>query len=195
MAGFSLHADPSLGFGRSILSEGLTLQQLLELLRIFELPPILYDVSQLPPTPKVPWAGPDPTPPANALDAHPGLWGHADHRDLLPLSQLGISDLVATQDHAFVLCGYQRVPRPGQGDWIKFVRNDDQRGPYLPVGDVLQDVSADGYRYSPWEALIVPVPEKVWLSPEQPSAPAGRLCRPQRRLGVAASQAARHSST
>lgn len=178
MAAFSLHADPSLGFGRPLPSGGLTVQQLLELLRIFELPPILYDVSQLPPTPKVPWADPDPTPPANDPDAHPGLW---DIR-IIPICcrylNSGYPVLVATQDHAFVLCGYQRVPRAGQGDWIRFIRHDDQRGPYLTVDDVLHDVSADGYKYSPWQALIVPLPEKLWLSPE-----------PAERTGGAAMQA------
>ncbi len=166
MAAFSLLADPSLGYGRPLPSGGLTVQQLLELLRVFELPPILYGVSQLPPTPNVPWAKPDPTPPANDPDAHPGLW---DTR-IIPICcrylNSGYPILVATLDHAFVLCGYQRVPRPGQGDWIQFVRNDDQRGPYLTVDDVLHDVSADGYQYSPWEALIVPLPDKLWLSPE-----------------------------
>jgi hypothetical protein len=45
----------------------------------------------------------------------------------------------------------------------------------LPVDDVLQDVSADGYRYSPWEALIVPVPEKLWLSPEPAERAGGEV--------------------
>jgi hypothetical protein len=166
MAAFSLLADPSLGWGRPIPSAGLTIQQLLELLRVFQLPANLYSVRQLPPTPKVPWAPPDPTPPANDPNAHPGLWDTRIIAICCRYLNSGYPVLVATKDHAFMLCGYQRVPRTGQDDWIRLVRHDDQRGPYLTVDDVLHDVAADGYQYSPWEALIVPLPEKLWLSPE-----------------------------
>jgi hypothetical protein len=74
---------------------------------------------------------------------------------------------VASGDHAFVLCGYHRERRAGKRHWITFIRHDDQRGPYLQVGNVLDDVDQDtGYRYSPWQCLIVPLPAKLWLPPE-----------------------------
>ena len=74
-----------------------------------------------------------------------------------------------------MLCGYQREIRPGQSDWIRFIRHDDQRGPYLVVDDVLNDVAADGYEYSPWKYLVVPLPEKVWLTAKPTEASGARL--------------------
>jgi hypothetical protein len=167
MAEFSLSAEPGLGYGRPLPSPGLTVQQLLELLRSFDLPPSFYDVRQLPPSQLVPWADPDPVPPTGSTDLHPGLWDTRIVRIACRYLNSGLPVLVATADHAFVLSGYSRSQRDGGRDWISFVRHDDQRGPYLPVDDVLKDVDpVTQYEYSPWECLIVPLPEKLWLPPE-----------------------------
>jgi hypothetical protein len=94
--------------------------------------------------------------------------------------------LVATSDHAFVLCGYRRTPRDQQPDWITFVRHDDQRGPYLTVDDIFNDTDPDsGYNYSPWEALIVPLPDKLWLPPEPAEYTGGMLMQGLARLAAA----------
>lgn len=72
----------------------------------------------------------------------------------------GLPVIVGGDGHAFVLTGYQRV-RAGQPDErIRFFRHDDESGPYDAVENYLFD------EYSPWEYLVVPLPEKVYLSGE-----------------------------
>lgn len=160
LAAFPLSANPGLGLGRPIPSGGMTVQQLMELLRTFDLPPAFYRVNQLPPPPDLPWPRKeDPDAPA----PHP-------HSALIAIScrylNSGYPVLVGTSGHAFVLCGYTRRRRGGR-DWITFVRHDDQRGPYLEVKDVFDDVDpGTGDAHGPWESLVVPLPEKLWLSPE-----------------------------
>lgn len=174
MAAFSLSADPSLGYGRPLPSDGLTAAQLLELLRVFDLPSRLYAVRNLPsvrPTP--PGVQPDDGPPDGTDD--PGL---SDTRIIAICCRYlnsGIPVLVTTRDHAFVLCGYRRRPREDSPDWIEFIRQDDQFGPYLTVENVFKDVAPTGYRYSPWQLLIVPMAEKLWLPPEPAEGLGARL--------------------
>jgi hypothetical protein len=162
-ADFSLKADASLHPSRTTPSGGLTVTQLSELFRTFELPAIFYQVGKLP-SPRLPWQPPDPTPPTPGMV--PGLW---DHR-IIPVAcrhlNSGNPVLVGTQDHAFILCGYRRVDTPQPG-WIEFVRHDDQTGPYRLVTNVLADRDAViGKVYGPWQTLHVPMPDKLWLAPE-----------------------------
>jgi hypothetical protein len=84
---------------------------------------------------------------------------------------------VANKDHAFVLCGYRRDKKdPNSPDWITFYRQDDQRGPYLTVDDVFNDTHPPtSFVYSPWEALMIPLPQKLWLPPEPVEFKAGQL--------------------
>ena len=161
-ADFSLKADASLQPNRATPSGGLTVTQLSDLFRNFELPAMFYSVGELP-SPGLPWQpkGPVPTP---GLEA-----GHWDHR-IIPVAcrhlNSGNAVLVGTRDHAFVLCGYRRADQPQPG-WIEFVRHDDQAGPYLLVGNVLKDIDATtGKIYGPWRTIHVPLPEKLWLAPE-----------------------------
>jgi len=160
MAEVSLSADPGLGMGRPLPSSGLTVQQLLELLRIFGLPPIFYDIENLPSSPAAPWSQPPRRPSAKIRKKHPGLWDTRIFRICCRYLNSGFPFLVTTEDHVFVLCGYRRRPRSGAGDWIEFIRHDDQRGPYLAVNDVFAD------QYAPWQSLIVPLPDKLWLPPD-----------------------------
>jgi len=156
MADFSLLADPSVAEGRPLPSQGLTGLQLSNLMREFDLPPIVYRMGQLP--------GPDPAPEDPAAD--PGTW---DTRAVAVLCRFLNSShpvLVGTREHAFVVIGYRRELRD-EKPWIGFVRHDDQRGPYLLVDDILHDVDPlSGDRYSPWQLLVAPVPDKLWLLPE-----------------------------
>ena len=171
MAAFSMMADQSLGYGRAVPSEGLTVQQLLQLFRQFDLPCAFYDIESLPAIPPGPGTPPNPTPTLDASGRQlpAGTW---DSRIISIASRYlnsRIPVLVGNQTseaHAWVLCGYERQTRTGQADMIRFVRHDDQRGPYLWVNDVLADAAPDGYQYTPWRFLVVPLPEKVWLSPE-----------------------------
>lgn len=178
MASFSLMADPSLAPNRPLPSQGLTAAQIVELFRVLELPARLYDVRSLPsvrPTP--PAAPPDPTPPVDddGMVRHPGLWDPRIFSIICRYLNSKIPVLVGTRDHAFVLCGYRRRPRKGNPDWIEFIRQDDQVGPYMTVENVFDDVAPNGYRYSPWQLLIVPMPEKLWLTPEPAEGLGSRL--------------------
>lgn len=181
MAAFSVMADASLGYGRPIPSEGLTVQQLLELLRLFDLPCLAYDVENLPSIAIGPGTPPDPTPkldPATGERLPAGRWDTRIVSICCRYLNSGIPILVGNQGsdaHAWVLCGYDRQPQAGDHDWIRFVRHDDQRGPYLWVTDVLNDVAPDGYAYAPWRYLVVPLPDKLWLAPEPAEATAVAL--------------------
>jgi len=171
-ADFSLKADSSLQPSRALPSGGLTVHQLSELFRVFDLPAMFYSVGELP-SPRLPWQTPDPIDPGGNLPA--GVW---DHR-IIPVAcrhlNSGYPVLVGTHDHAFILCGYRRVDSPQPG-WIQFIRHDDQRGPYRLVDDVLHDVdAATGDAYTPWRTMHVPVPEKLWLAPEAAERKAGIL--------------------
>ena len=160
MADFSLFADASVALGRPMPSPGLTGLQLSNLMRDFGLPPIVYRMGSLPESGQEPPVLPhDPS-------ADPGTW---DARAIAVLCRFLNSTypvLVGTHDHAFTVIGYRRELREGR-PWISFVRHDDQRGPYLVVDDICADVDpATGYVYKPWQLLIAPVPEKLWLLPE-----------------------------
>lgn len=182
---FSLRANPSLSMGRPVPSSGLTLIQISDLLRQFDLPPIHYNVRDLPTEQLVPWARPDPTPPVDEPDKHPGFWDSRLIRICCRYLNSGLPVLATNSNHAFVLCGYERQSRVDEPDWITFYRHDDQRGPYLRVDNVLDDRDPDSdYIYSPWEALIVPVPEKLWLPPEPVESLGGQLLqRLEARIG------------
>lgn len=178
-AEFSLKADASLHPSRSTPSAGLTVMQLSELFRTFDLPALFYSVGELP-SPELPWQPPDPTP---VPDKPPGLWDHRIVAVACRHLNSGNPVLVGTRDHAFVLCGYRRtnVPRPG---WIEFVRHDDQSGPYVMVSNVLADVDpTTGKVYGPWRTMQVPMPEKIWLAPEVAERKGGEfLERASRRI-------------
>lgn len=175
-ADFSLKADASLQPNRAMPSGGLTVVQLSDLFRTFELPAMYYLVGDLP-SPGLPWQPADPVPPPPQPGAGPAAPGTWDHR-IIPVAcrhlNSGNPVLVGTNDHAFILCGYRRDhPQPG---WIEFVRHDDQAGPYRVVNDVLNDVdAATGKVYGPWRTMHVPVPEKVWLAPEAAEKKGGRF--------------------
>lgn len=162
-ADFSLHADASLEPHQSLPSQGLTVTQLSDLFRKFDLPAKFYSVGYLP-SPGLPWQPPDPTSPDE--DAAPGSW---DHR-IIPTScrylNSGYPVLIGTNDHAFILCGYRRTDHL-HPNWIEFIRHDDQVGPYLAVDNVLNDFDARTNRaYGPWRTMHAPLPDKIWLSPE-----------------------------
>ena len=160
MADFSLFADASVAEGRPLPSQGLTGLQLSNLMREFELPPLVYRMGNLP------GSGQEPPLPPHDGNADPGTW---DTRAIAVLCRFLNSSypvLVGTHEHAFAVIGYKRTIHDNE-PWITFVRHDDQRGPYLWVHDVLNDADeATGDVYSPWQLLLAPVPEKLWLLPE-----------------------------
>lgn len=160
MADFSLFADPNVAEGRPLPSQGLTGLQLSNLMREFELPPILYRMGF------IPGSGQEPPLPPHDPDDDPGTWDTRAIAVLCRFLNSGYPVLVGTHEHAFVIVGYRRAVRQGQS-WIGFIRHDDQRGPYLEIDKILDDVDpATGHHHSPWQLLLAPVPDKLWLLPE-----------------------------
>lgn len=140
--------------------------QLSDLFRLLNLPASFYLLGQLPSTGLV-WQPIDPVPPSPSASG--GAWDSRVIAVMCRYLTSGYPVLVGTGNHAFVICGWKREPSTGL---ITFLRHDDQRGPYLQVGDVLNDVDpGTGHVYGPWRTLHVPLPPRLWLPPE----PAERL--------------------
>ena len=160
-AEFISMVNPSLNLERVVPTSGLNVSQLSDLFRSTNLPSMFYRLGQLP-LDRLPWQPSSPTDPGIRPDGTrppPGTWDTGVVPILARYLNSGYPVLVGTQNHAFVVCGYRRSTiRPG---WIDFYRNDDQRGPYKLVEDVLQDPDQ-----TPWSTLHVPLPDKVWLGPE-----------------------------
>jgi hypothetical protein len=171
-AWFALNAQP--GLGRPVPSPGLNLFQVSELLRTSGLPSVLHDIEQLPRTSTaltLHWV-PSPTPPAPTdPNQHPGYWDYRIIRVCCRYLNSDLPIIVATAGHVFVLVGYRRVPRAGMPDWIELMRHDDEVGPYTEVGDIFSDPEG----YTPWQWIIAPLPERIWLSGELAEYVAGRL--------------------
>ena len=176
MGAFSIRADTALGLGRPIPSEGLTVEQLLQVLTAVDLPPAVNLVKHLPKYDRDNWTR---SSGSTSRRGHPGTWD----RDLVKICcqylNSGFPVIVTTDNHAFVLCGWKRDPakaprtrrgrrsgKDAQPGYVKFYRQDDQAGPYVAIDDLFNDVDPrTGVRYSPWESVIVPLPEKLWLPP------------------------------
>ncbi len=76
----------------------------------------------------------------------------------------GIPVTVAGGGHAFVLVGYQRTDPGTPDERIQFIRQDDEVGPYQLVPNFRLDT------YRPWQYLVIPLPEKLYLSGEEAEA-------------------------
>ncbi len=163
-------ADASLSLGRPVPSKGLTVNQVSELFRILDLPPIYYDVNDLPDS-ETNWQLRQARPTRPGLltvspeNRHGGKWDTRIFPTCCRYLNSGLPVLIGTQDHAFVLCGYRRVSDGAGGTKIVFIRHDDQRGPYLEVDNPLDDVG-----YTVWSAVVAPLPDKLWLTPEAAEA-------------------------
>jgi hypothetical protein len=72
--------------------------------------------------------------------------------------------VAAGSRHAFVLVGYKRTDPGSKDERIRFICQDDGRGPYQVIDDFNHD------RYGPWDYLIVPLPEKVFVPGEKAEA-------------------------
>lgn len=154
---FATGVDASLSPHREVPSRGLTLGQMSDIIRRNGLSPLFYQPGDLP-APNLPWTQPPPAHNRSAVDTRlvAVMCRHLNS---------GFPLMVAAADHAFNIVGWIRdTTRTG---WIRFVRHDDQRGPYLWVDDLSVDTDpATGHNYGTWKALIVPLPPKVWLPPE-----------------------------
>jgi hypothetical protein len=76
----------------------------------------------------------------------------------------GLPVIVGGGEHAFVLVGYERLNAGQSDERIRFIRHDDEAGIYIDI---------DNYRfdeYAPWEYLVIPLPQKVYLPGEDAEA-------------------------
>lgn len=98
---FAVEADSSLLPARALPTSGLTVAQLSDLMRKFELPPMFYLVGALPdiglPT--------SPAPPTPQPGQEPGHWDTRIIPTVCRHLNGGNPVLVGTNDHAFILCG------------------------------------------------------------------------------------------
>lgn len=116
--------------GRAIPSPGVNLTQLLEAATAIGVPPRVYSLAR-----------PEEDPEAlicRYLNSH------------FPV-------VIFARSHAFLLVGYQRVPAADGSHEIRFLRHDDESGPYEWV-----DLRVDPHGM--WSSVIVPLPTKVHLS-------------------------------
>jgi hypothetical protein len=135
-------AVPSaVGFGRPMPSPGLTVNQLTEASRLIGLPSLLYRLRG------------------------PGLLpGETVYSLACRYLNSGMPVIIGGGGHAFTLVGYQPYFAPDGSKRIRFIRQDDETGPYQLVDNASLDY------YSPWEVLVVPLPPKVYLSAEKAEA-------------------------
>lgn len=176
-ADFALLADPSLSMGRAVPTEGLTAQQIGDLMRRLGLPTAYHRVGSLP-SARLPWLDAEPDAPADDLDDEPGTWDIRLFAVICWYLNGGYPVIVGTQDHAFTIVGWSRDSQTGR---ILFTRHDDQRGPYLTVHNPLDDKVVDpvAHNYGPWRTLQAPLPPDLWLEPEAAERYAGYVLRAQ----------------
>lgn len=138
-----------LSIDRPLPSGGLNYHQLQAIFGGMGLPALMYLIGDLPSVLGVP----DPEPQEGM---EPGEWDTRLFSVISRYVNSGFPVLVGTQGHAFVVVGWFR-----EDGLMRFVANDDELGPYdvieLPMDDPLR---------GPWEALMVPLPPRVFLTAE-----------------------------
>jgi hypothetical protein len=133
---------------RALPSKGMTFLQLQAVFGAFGQPALFYGLRKMPQVPGV--ADPEPV-----EGAAPGKWDTRLFSVVCRYLNSGFPVLIGTEDHAFVIVGWYR-----EGEWIRFVVNDDQRGPYGLIEFPLADERGT------WQAIMVPLPSSVLLSGE-----------------------------
>lgn len=149
-----IDATPTmLSLERPLPSKGMSLQQLQAVFGAFQQPALFYGLGKMPRVAGV--EDPAPPPPADGHVLLPGKWDTRVFSVVCRYLNSGYPVFIATQDHAFALVGWYR-----DGDWIRFIVNDDQRGPYGVIDSPFEDSRGV------WQALMVPLPPRVLLSAE-----------------------------
>lgn len=141
---------------RELPSSGLTTEQVQAIFGALRLPAIFYNVRDLAPVP----GGRKGRYPADRPPRWPHLRQRQDFRERIlrvvcKYLNSGFPVIVVATDHAFTLVGWQRR-RDGN---ISLVACDDQVGPYQLIDDPLSHPKV-------WKALMIPVPEKAYLTGE-----------------------------
>lgn len=130
----------AVGLGRPTPSLGLTIHQMLEASRLIGLPCLLYDIQRS----------------AAAKESMYSL--------TCRYLNSGIPVIIAGGGHAFTLIGYQPYRSHDGSKLIRYIRQDDEVGPYQVVNNPNLD------DYHPWKYLIVPLPTKIYVSGEKAEA-------------------------
>lgn len=166
---FTASVDPGLAIGRPIPSTGLSLEQLTELLTKFGLPPVVADISSLD-TSDVP-------PNRRSSSIITRVRGLSDQErssaairiccrylnsgiPVIAILRQWRNDADRSDRHAVVVCGYSSR----NGSQLRLIINDDSRGPYLNVQNILRDSDEATGQKRRWDQLIVPLPEKLWMT-------------------------------
>jgi hypothetical protein len=124
--------------GRLLPSPGLNIDQLVDAASAIGLPPVVYPLERFE---------------AGGLDVEATICRYLNSR--LPVT-------VATHDHAFLIVGYERSRRGDGSSHVRFLRQDDETGPYQWVDQWRLDET-----YGRWQYVIAPLPPKVYLKGEE----------------------------
>lgn len=146
-------APAMLSAERALPSKGMTLLQLQAVFEALEQPALFYGLAKMPRVAGV--DDPSPPPEEDGVAVPPGKWDTRIFSVVCRYLNSGFPVFIATEDHAFVIVGWYR-----EGDWIRFIANDDQRGPYQVIDSPFEDERGT------WQAIMVPLPPRVFLSAE-----------------------------
>jgi hypothetical protein len=144
---------PALYHERALPSPGLRLNQLQAVFGATGQPALFYGIGALPTVEGV-------ETPVAKLDSKgrvrdAGYWDTRMFSVICRYLNAGFPVMIATMDHAFVIVGWYR-----DGTRIRFIACDDNNGPYEVITSPFTDARA------PWQAIMVPLPPKVYLSGE-----------------------------
>jgi hypothetical protein len=142
-----------LSWERALPSKGMTLNQLQAVFGAFGQPALFYGLGLMPRVSGV--DNPTPKTDDDGKPLAPGYWDTRLFSVICRYLNSGYPVLIGTEDHAFVVVGWYR-----EDGLIRFIVNNDQRGPYGIVASPFDDERA------PWRCIMVPLPPKVFLSAE-----------------------------
>lgn len=153
----------SLSPERARPSRGLNYNQLQVVFGELDQPAILYGLSNLPKvvgvaepvSPDVPEEGEGEDDPPR-LPTPAGYWDRRLESIICRYLNSGFPVLVGAEDHAFVLVGWRRDDE----GVIQFIACDDAVGPYEVIPSPFEHYK------TPWEAIMVPLPPRVYMSAE-----------------------------
>jgi hypothetical protein len=161
VAYFSVSSNPSLGTGRTLPVDGLTVPEILVLLRLLEMHVKHYSVRKMIDNDRASTWLPRVRPTLEARIARINRRFMDSGLPYIVVAQEQFGRRLSLEKHSFVVCGYVR-----DNTSTHLVVNDDQRGPYISVDSVRAGRSKIGASDFNWEQLIVPLPEKLWMTGE-----------------------------
>jgi hypothetical protein len=140
---------------RALPSKGMNLNQLQAVFDALGQPALFYGFEKMPVVRGV--ENPEPEEdPQTGEKLPPGLWDTRVFSIVCRYLNSRFPVLIGTTDHAFVIVGWYRDTE----DEIRFIANDDQRGPYELIASPFTD------ERRPWRSIMVPLPPRVLLSGE-----------------------------